>query len=349
VADLDYALPDELIAQAPPPNREDARMLILDRRTSGLRNSRITEIPEALQPGDLLVLNNTRVLPAKFTAIRAGGGKTEGLFLSEYSRGCWNVLLRGSQRLRVGQSLALTGSGGEVVTLTLRASAGRGQWHGEVDADEPAAQILQRLGRAPLPPYIARKRDNPTVDAIDHDRYQTVYAKIPGAVAAPTAGLHFTKDLLGRIRRRGIRITFLTLHVGLGTFKPITVEDLSQHAMHEEYFELTDEAAEAVNDCRRRGGRVVAVGTTSVRALESAASLPGGVVSPGRGTTAIFIYPPYEFRVVDALLTNFHLPKSTLLALVMALAGVDQVRTAYAHAINHRYRFYSYGDAMFVQ
>ena len=349
IEELDYVLPPDLIAQTPAARREDARLLIVDRATSGLRDGSIVDLRELLRPGDLLVLNNTKVLPAKFTARRKTGGAVPGLFVEEDRPGLWRVLLEGSKRLRIGEVLTVEAYKGPPVSLELLARDDGGHWDVRVEAEGSVEQVLERIGQTPLPPYIRRSAADRAADAIDRDRYQTVYAQRPGAVAAPTAGLHLTEPLLDRLRDRGVDIAFVTLHVGLGTFKPITANDLSRHVMHAERYELPQETAEAVKECRRCGGHVVAVGTTTVRVLESSlAANDTRIVRPGRGSTTLLIYPPYQFRVVDALLTNFHLPKSTLLALVMAFAGVERTRRAYAHAVEQRYRFYSFGDAMLV-
>ena len=351
-SELAYELPEALIATKPPPRREDARLLILDPPEAGrpLSDGRIIDLPDLLNPGDLLVLNDTKVIPAKFTARRRTGGRVQGLYIEEDKQGVWLVMLEGSSRLRVGETLTISAGLDNAIALELIDSCGEGQWRVAVDRDGAAEEILDSVGEPPLPPYIQRRRVAPT-DVDDRSRYQTVYARKPGAIAAPTAGLHLTESLLARIRDRGVSIAVVTLHVGVGTFKPIKVDELSNHTMHGERYELPEAAAEAIRACRVRGGRVVAVGTTSVRVLESAPAGAGEArtVASSSGTTHLFIYPPYEFRVVDALLTNFPLPQSTLLALVMTLAGVEPVREAYRHAIKQEYRFYSYGDAMLIQ
>jgi S-adenosylmethionine:tRNA ribosyltransferase-isomerase len=358
LSDLHYHLPEELIARTPAPRRDAARMLRVDRETDALSHHTVADLPNLLEPGDLLVLNNTRVIPARFTARRATGGIVRGLFLDEPQKGVWHVMLEGSRRLRVPEQL--TAGSKDLVRMELAERRDEGHWLVRIDGDEPAAHILDRIGETPLPPYIGRKSDQPDPDSTDRDRYQTVYATNPGAVAAPTAGLHFTQELLSTIQQRGIETTFLTLHVGLGTFKPITANRLADHRMHREWFDLPKSATDAINACRARGGRIVAVGTTSVRVLETAAqdhaasisapaaSTPSPLLEPCCGWTDMFIYPPYRFAVVDALLTNFHLPRSTLLALVMAFAGTSLTRRSYEHAIADRYRFYSYGDAMLI-
>ncbi len=351
LADLDYALPDGLIAQQPLPRRDASRLLVLDRTTGRLHDSRIRELPTLLEAGDLLVLNDTKVLPAKFTARRATGAQMGGLFVREIRSGQWEVMLEKSRRLRVGESLTLTGREQDgPVTLELLESTGPGFWRVGIEAQGPALEILSRVGVTPLPPYIRRQEGGAPNDNEDRSRYQTVYARNPGAIAAPTAGLHLSNEILDEIHARRVETMVVTLHVGVGTFKPIEVANVSQHHMHAEWYELKPEAADAVQRCRRRGGRVVAVGTTSVRVLETAAGGPDArTVQASSGNTALFIFPPYRFRVVDALLTNFHLPKSTLLALVMGFAGVGNTRLAYRHAIEQGYRFYSYGDAMLIR
>ena len=350
VADLEYVLPKTLIAQQPAPQREAARLLALDRASGALRDATIPELPAMLRPGDLLVLNDTKVLPARFRARRRTGGVVDALFIQEESPGRWRLLLRGSRRLHCGESLLVESRNGEQVMLSLVQAVSDGQWIAEVEARGTTEEVLDRIGETPLPPYIRRNPGQPAVDSGDRQRYQTVYARRPGAVAAPTAGLHLSEALLEEIRSRQVETAFVTLHIGPGTFKPIRGAHFANHVMHSESFELPRETAAAVGRCRARGGRVVAVGTTSVRVLEAAACAEPNDrgVRKSRAETDLFIYPPYRFRVVDALLTNFHLPRSTLLALVMAFAGVAGTRRAYRHAIDHKYRFYSYGDAMFV-
>lgn len=345
IRQLDYDLPEELIAQSPPPRRDDSRLLVVNRKLKSFRDATIRDFPLLLNAGDLLVLNNTRVLPARFTAFRATGGRVGGLFLEEERPGCWKVMLEGSRRLRIGEKLRL-GEGSNSVNLALLELLGEGRWKIETGSSEPAAEILERFGQTPLPPYIQRKGSN-DLEQADRERYQTVYARVPGAVAAPTAGLHLSTEILDGIRNHGVSIAFVTLHVGPGTFKPIATERLSDHVMHHERFEIPEETIREYRSCRQRGGRVVAAGTTVVRVLESV--MGQGKETQTRGSTALFIYPPYHLTAIDALLTNFHLPRSTLLALVMAFAGIEFSRQAYRYAIDRRYRFYSYGDAMFIE
>jgi len=392
-ADLEYVLPNELIAQEPAVQREDARLLVVDRAQGTLSDRAIRDLPDLLASNDLLVLNNTEVVPARFRCRRATGGAVNGLFIEDRGTGTWRVMLEGSRRLRVSERLAfVTGQGDresfqfvgseprtsvradsrmrglpahvdqvenaqDMPTLELVERLSEGQWIVRVGSDEPAFSLLKRFGQTPLPPYIKRRgADSAAADVTDRHRYQTIYAQVPGAVAAPTAGLHFTEALLERMRQRGVANACVTLHVGVGTFKPIATKQLADHVMHSEWFDLPNETARAVNACGERGGRVVAVGTTSLRVLESAArnnQSDGSAQenAPLRGYTGwtdLFVYPPYRFRIVDALLTNFHLPQSTLLALVMAFAGVDVTKQAYGHAIENAYRFYSYGDAMLI-
>lgn len=350
LADLDYDLPEGLIAQHPLPRRDDSRLLVLDRASGDLHDSRITCLPDLLRPGDLLVLNDTKVLPAKFTARRQTGGKVRGLFVREEKPGTWRVMLEASGRIRAGETLIVTSGESPDITIHLLQACGGGEWLVGVAAEGTAERILDRIGLTPLPPYIHREDTDRISEHEDRSRYQTVYAERPGAIAAPTAGLHLTDAAIEALRARGVEIARVTLHVGVGTFKPINVNVLSQHVMHAEWYELSAETAESVRTCRARAGRVVAVGTTTVRVLESSAekNADARTVRASSGMTDIFIRPPYEFRVVDELLTNFHLPKSTLIALVMALAGVENIRRAYRHAIEQRYRFYSYGDAMLI-
>jgi len=357
VAELDYTLPGERIAQRPLAERDAARLLVVGRASGELRDLGVRDLPELLWAGDLLVLNNTKVLPAKFHARRRTGGVVPGLFLAEESAGVWRVMLEGSKRLKPSEPLVLDHGPACRIELLLEERLEEGTWRvrvggtcaGRVARECDAARILAVVGETPLPPYIRRDESASTLDRTDRDRYQTVYADRAGAIAAPTAGLHFTDELLERLRERGVETAFVTLHVGVGTFKPIAVEDLSQHRMHTERYELPASTVAAVAACRHRGGRVVAVGTTSVRVLETCADAFDEEPSRDRiGETDIFIYPPCRFRVTDALVTNFHLPRSTLLALVMAFAGTQRIRAAYAHAIENGYRFFSYGDAMMI-
>lgn len=348
VAELDYELPERLIAQVPADRRTDSRLLVLDRATGELLDYRFSDLPQLLQPSDLLVLNNTRVLPAKFRLQRRTGGRIDGLFLHERGVGAWEVMLRNASRLKADEPLDFVGREPSCPWIVrAREHLGHGRWVVSVEPGDGAVEILARVGWSPLPPYIHRSADDSDGDRLDTERYQTVYARQPGAVAAPTAGLHFTGQLLDDLARRGVERVEVTLHVGLGTFSPVTVDDLADHEIHAEWFSLDAAVARRINEHRAAGGRVVAVGTTSVRVLESCVD-PDGRLKPQSGWTRVFCYPPYRFRGVDALLTNFHLPRSTLLALVMAFAGVERVRQAYRHAVAQEHRFFSYGDAMLI-
>jgi len=333
--DFSYDLPEESIAQEPAP-RGESRLLVLNEEGPG-RHRQVGDLPQLLRPGDLLVLNDTRVIPARLFGQRQEGGKTEVLLVEKVGDREWEALVRPGRRARPGTEIAFEGLTAEVVEK-------RADGRHRLRFSEPVEPHLDRLGHVPLPPYI-RRPDRES----DRERYQTVYARHPGAVAAPTAGLHFTADLLEEIAGAGIGIARVTLHVGLGTFKPVSAERVEDHRMESERYEVGEETAEAVQRTRAAGGRIVAVGTTVVRTLESAALAGGGEVRPGRGATELFITPGFRFQAVDVLLTNFHLPRSTLLMLVSAFAGRERVLAAYEEAIREGYRFYSYGDAMLAQ
>jgi len=344
LSQYDYELPRELIAQTPAVCRSDARLLVADRQTGTLDHRHIRDLPEILQPGDCLVLNNTRVVPARLIGRReATGGHWEGLFLESSPDGLWRLMCKTRGKLQPGDRIALWHhEGGEDVVLQLGAKQPDGTWIARPLTAGDAVALLERVGRVPLPPYIRKGRMTPS----DRENYQTVFAQVPGAVAAPTAGLHFTAALLDRLAQQGVESCRLTLHVGPGTFRPITAESLAKHRMHSEWGCIGQEAIDRIEACRRRGGRVVAVGTTSVRVLETAAA--DGTLRPFSGRTDLFIRPPYRFRAVDALLTNFHLPRTTLLVLVRTFGGDELIRRAYDEAIREQYRFYSYGDAMLI-
>lgn len=339
-----YELPPGLIAQTPPATRSDARLMIVDRASQTLQHRHVRDLPEILAPGDCLVLNDTRVVPARLLGRRKlTGGRWEGLFLSAEPSGEWKLLGKTRGKLAPGEVVTLRDAHGEdALELTLRTKLPGGVWLARPNTTEDAWTVLERVGRVPLPHYLAR--GEPT--EADGRRYQTVYARSPGAVAAPTAGLHFTEEMLGELIDRGTFLVRLTLHVGPGTFRPIATAALADHRMHAESGTLTAAAVDRINLCRAAGGRIVAVGTTSVRVLETAAS--DGELRPWSGETDLFIRPPYRFRVVDAMLTNFHLPRTTLLVLVRTFGGDELVMRAYAEAIRERYRFYSYGDAMLI-
>jgi S-adenosylmethionine:tRNA ribosyltransferase-isomerase len=387
----DYTLPEELIAQVPADRRDASRLMVVERDSRQVRHHQFVEFPELLAPGDLLVMNDTRVLPARLIGFRtATGGKWEGLFLREEPEGRWRIIGQTRGRLQPGESITLLpadpsrddhskaassvdGTSPELL-LVLERQADEGAWIVRPQSSQPQSDpirtpvldLLERFGTMPLPHYMHRD-----ARPEDWERYQTTYAARPGAVAAPTAGLHFTPEILERCRERGIATARVTLHVGLGTFRPISVSRLSEHRMHHEWCELPAETVEAIRETKAHGGRVIAVGTTTVRTLEAAvrqSAASGGRESPARtsndvriggltpprspapwrGETDLFIKPPFEFQVVDAMLTNFHLPQSTLLVLVATFAGRERILRAYAEAIEQRYRFYSYGDAMLI-
>jgi S-adenosylmethionine:tRNA ribosyltransferase-isomerase len=336
LADFDYPLPPELIAQEPAPERDGARLLVAERGVP-TRHASVRDLPAVLRAGDLLVLNDTRVIAARVRGRRPTGGRLELLFVRPLADGVWEVLVRGGPR--PAEPVHLPDATGTWV-----AARGDGLWELRVEAGEPVLDWLERVGEVPLPPYI-RRPDGPTVR--DRERYQTVFADARGAVAAPTAGLHLTPALLGALEAAGVASARLTLHVGPATFLPIREDALDDVRLGTERWIVPADTAARVNAARAAGGRIVAVGTTSVRALESAADADGGLRA-GAGETTLFIRPGHRFRCVDALLTNFHLPRSPLLLLVSALAGWGRVRAAYAEAVARRYRFYSYGDAMFL-
>jgi len=358
-ADFDYELPSELIAQAPPPQRDQSRLLVLHRGSSQVQHRLFRDLPEYLRPGDLLVLNNSRVIPARLRGVDAHTeGQFEVLLLEENAINDWWVMLRPGKRARAGTQIIVRDTRGQPTEVRATVLDKNDEGHRRLRfAGTPnIADLLEVLGEVPLPPYIARA-DRSGMEQ-DRQRYQTVFARPPGSVAAPTAGLHFTESLLAEISARGVEVGFLTLHVGLGTFAPVKAETIAGHSMHEERYELSEETARAINAAKAAGRRVIAVGTTTLRVLETLAAQtahpPPATVAAGAGKTRIFIYPPYAFKVVDALLTNFHLPRSTLLMLVSAFAapndirGRDLILSTYAAAIRERYRFFSYGDAMLI-
>lgn len=336
----DFELPEELIAQTPLAERTASRLLALNKRDGSIRHhSAFSEIVEYLQPGDTLVLNDTRVIPARLFGVKEDtGAKAEVLLLKNLGEDRWEALVKPGKKLRTGAVIRF----GEELKATIEQEGEMGGRVLRFSYQGIFNEILDRLGQMPLPPYIKEKLD-------DRERYQTVYSKHEGSAAAPTAGLHFTEELLDEIRNKGVDIAFVTLHVGLGTFRPMSVDRVEDHVMHEEYYVLPQETADLLNATKARGGRIIAVGTTSARTLETVAQkCGGGPVVESSGWTGIFIYPGYTFGLVDALITNFHLPKSTLVMLVSALAGRETILRAYREAVEHRYRFFSFGDAMFI-
>ncbi len=337
---FDFELPIELVAQEPA-ERGTSRMMVLDRGNGSVAHRHVTELPERLRAGDLLLLNDTRVIPARLRAHRATGRRFEVLLLRRVADDLWESLLRPSARARRGDRLVLDDGGAVYPTEAL----GDGRWMLRFDPPLELSR-LDVLGEMPLPPYIDRPDGAAASDRLD---YQTVYASNPGAVAAPTAGLHFTDELLERIRSNGTELAFLTLHVGLGTFRPVQTEEIEDHEMHPEWYHLSESTADAVNRSLDDGRRIVCVGTTTVRALEDALAEGGGVAEPGHAWTQLYITPGYRFQGVGAMLTNFHLPRSTLLMMVSAFAGRERVLEAYAEAVQEGYRFFSYGDAMLIE
>lgn len=337
-SDFYYDLPQELIAQDPLEDRSSSRLMLLDRETGEIRHRIFREIVEELQPGDCLVLNNTKVIPARLYGSRVGtDAKIEVLLLKRKENNIWETLVKPGKKCKPGTRISF-GEGlltGEVVDVVEDGNRLiRFSYQGVFE------EILDQLGQMPLPPYITHQLK-------DKNRYQTVYAKYDGSAAAPTAGLHFTPELLEQIKEKGVKVAEVTLHVGLGTFRPVKVEDVTQHHMHSEFYRIEEEAAQVINETKKNGGRIISVGTTSCRTLESAADEQGRLRA-GSGWTDIFIYPGYSFKLVDALITNFHLPESTLVMLVSALAGKDHIMAAYEEAVKERYRFFSFGDAMFI-
>lgn len=339
VEEFNYALPPSLIAQYPSPQRGETRLMVLHRSHGTIEHQQFFNILTYLRPGDLLVLNNTRVLPARLLGKKETGGKCELLLLPSWNgrQGHWKVLVKGASRIK-GKARIRFDRGIEGNLRMGKDGKGEISFSGQNEI----ADVLQKIGRIPLPPYIKRE-DEP----LDRDRYQTIFAERDGSIAAPTAGLHFTRTLLQSLKDRGVKIAMITLHIGIGTFAPVKVKHVEDHVMEAEWIEISEETVREVEEAKKRGGRVIAVGTTATRALESFANGKGGLKS-GSGMTSLFIYPPYRFLLVDGLVTNFHLPKSTLILLVSAFAGKDLIGKAYKEAIEKRYRFYSYGDAMLI-
>ncbi len=352
-ADFNYELPPELIAQHPASKRDESRLLVLHRKENRVEHRRFPELLEFLRAGDVLVLNNSRVIPARLRGANAkSGGKFEMLLLEENAANDWWAMIRPGKKARIGTQIILHDANGQPTKICATVLAANSECHRRLKfcGTNNLRDKLDSLGEIPLPPYIHRDEKL----AEDKNRYQTVFAKTDGSVAAPTAGLHFTPELLEQIRARGVKICFVTLHVGLGTFLPVKSENLAGHKMHEERFEMGEETVRAVNEAKKSGNRVIAVGTTTVRVLETVAARNAGKLNVYDGKTNIFIFPPFDFKIVDALLTNFHLPCSTLLMLVSAFAAPDEIGgremilSAYAEAVSERYRFFSYGDAMLI-
>lgn len=345
VSDYDYFLPEEQIAQDPLADRSSSKLLVLDKNTGETSHHVFKEIIDYLNPRDCLCINNTKVIPARLIGRKKTGGVVEVLLLKrlEDEKSKWEVLTRPGKKARVGDEIIFGGEGPEDFDLLCRVTKVKedGNRIVEFEYDGIFEEILDKLGQMPLPPYITHRLE-------DKNRYQTVYAKIEGSAAAPTAGLHFTNELLEQIKEKGVKVVSVTLHVGLGTFRPVQVENILDHKMHSEYYEVSEETAKILNETKANGGRIISVGTTSTRTLESVTD-ENGIVHAGSGETQIFIYPGYKFKAIDGLITNFHLPKSTLIMLVSALAGRKNVLNAYKEAVEKKYRFFSFGDAMFIK
>lgn len=337
-SDFYFDLPEELIAQDPLEDRSSSRLLVLNKKTGGIKHKVFKNIKEYLKPGDCLVLNNTKVIPARLIGEKEGtGAKIELLLLKRMEGDVWETLVKPGKKAKPGTRIVF---GGGLLVGEITEVVEEGNRHVKFYYEGIFEEILDQLGQMPLPPYITHQLQ-------DKNRYQTVYAKYEGSAAAPTAGLHFTQELLQELKDMGVEIASVTLHVGLGTFRPVKVDDVTQHHMHSEFYQVLPEEAEKINAAKREGRRVICVGTTSCRTIESAAD-ENGVVQAGSGDTEIFIYPGYQFKVLDCLITNFHLPESTLLMLVSALAGKEHIMDAYNEAVKERYRFFSFGDAMFI-
>ncbi|MFD1030517.1 tRNA preQ1(34) S-adenosylmethionine ribosyltransferase-isomerase QueA [Metaplanococcus flavidus] len=340
VNDFDFQLPEELIAQTPLLDRTSSRLLVMNKESGKVDHKHFRDIIDHLHEGDTLVLNDTRVLPARLMGVKEDtGANIEVLLLKQIEDDVWETLVKPAKKVKIGTIVSF---GEGLLRAECTGILDHGGRHFKMIYDGIFYEILDQLGEMPLPPYIREKLE-------DQDRYQTVFAKERGSAAAPTAGLHFTDELLKEIEGKGVNITFITLHVGLGTFRPVSVESIEDHEMHAEFYRINAETAKLINDTKSRGGRVISVGTTSTRTLESVANKFGGELQEDSGWTDIFIFPGYEFKAIDGLITNFHLPKSTLVMLVSALSNRDHILNAYNEAVNERYRFFSFGDAMFIE
>lgn len=345
ISEFDYELPEELIAQMPADKRENSKMLVLDKEKQTIEHKHFFDITDYLDENCLLVLNNTKVLPARLYGTKDTGAKIEVFLLEAKQDKQWSCLIKPSKRIKPGTIITICE---ELQVKALEKLEDAGEWLVELIYNGNLFDILHRVGNIPLPPYIERKLQSDELKQFDMNRYQTVYAKDEGSVAAPTAGLHFTEDILESLKNKGVDIAYVTLNVGLGTFRPVKCENILEHKMHSETFEITEEAATKITEAKKQGKKIVAVGTTTVRTLETAYQ-KFGCIKACHDHSELFIYPPYEFKVIDELITNFHLPKSTLLMLVSALAGKEFIFKAYQEAIENKYRFFSYGDCMFIQ
>lgn len=340
VDDFDYDLPHELIAQTPIKKRDASRLLVLDHKTGEMQDQHFYDILDQLHAGDAVVMNNSRVLPARLYGVKPDtGGHVEVLLLNNTEGDVWETLVKPAKRIKPGTEIKF---GDGELTATVTEELEHGGRMIEFHYDGIFLEVLEKLGETPLPPYIKEKLDDP-------ERYQTVYAKENGSAAAPTAGLHWTRELLQKVEEKGVKLVYLTLHVGLGTFRPVDEKNIEDHKMHSEFYRLDAQSAQTLNDVRANGGRIIATGTTSIRTLETIGSKFDGEIKPDSGWTDIFIKPGYDWKVVDAFITNFHLPKSTLVMLVASFTGRDTILNAYQHAIEEKYRFFSFGDAMFIK
>ena len=344
VSDYDYDLPEELIAQMPADKRENSKMLVLNRTNKTIKHQHFYDIVDFIDSNTLLILNNTKVLPARLYGTKDTGAKIEVFLLESKNKNEWSCLIRPSKRIKPDTIIKISD---ELSVKAIKRLEDDGEWLVEIICDGDLFEVLHKVGNIPLPPYIERKLQTEDIKNFDMERYQTVYAKDEGSVAAPTAGLHFTTEILDKLKSKGVEIAYVTLNVGLGTFRPVKCENILDHKMHSETFEITKETADIINRAKQNGKKIVAVGTTTVRTLETAYQ-QYGEIKECRSHSELFIYPPYEFKVIDSLITNFHLPKSTLLMLVSALAGKDFIFEAYKEAIENKYRFFSYGDCMLI-
>ena len=344
VSEFDYKLPEELIAQTPSEKRDECRMMVLDKNSQTIEHKHFFDIVDYLDSNSVLVLNNTKVIPARLYGYKETGALIEIFLLKEHENKQWEALIKPAKRVKVGTIVKVA----DCLSVRMLERQDEGKWLVELIYDGLLYEVLDKVGNIPLPPYIERKMSDDERKSLDYERYQTVYAKNEGSVAAPTAGLHFTQEILNKLKAKGVDIIYVNLTVGLGTFRPVKCDNVLDHKMDSEEFEISEEAANAINAAKSAGKKIVAVGTTSVRTLETAFQ-QFGEIKACKSASRLFIYPPYEFKVVDNLITNFHLPKSTLLMLVSALEGKDFIFKAYEQAIKERYKFYSYGDCMLLK
>ncbi|MBQ9688674.1 tRNA preQ1(34) S-adenosylmethionine ribosyltransferase-isomerase QueA [bacterium] len=343
-SDFDYNLPESLIAQYPAQKRSDSKMLVLDKSSQTLKQQHFYNITDYLSENDILVFNNTKVIPARLYGQKETGAKIEVFLLKDLANGIWQVLIKPSKRIHINDKIKIT----DELTVIPQQRQDEGKWIAQLQCDGNIYEILNKVGNIPLPPYIERKMTTQELKELDYERYQTVYAEKEGSVAAPTAGLHFNDEILAELKAKGVTICYVTLNIGLGTFRPVKCDNILNHKMESEEFEISEETAKIITEGKLNGKNIVAVGTTSVRTLETAFA-KFNKITACKSNSELFIYPPYKFNVVDKLITNFHLPKSTLIMLVSAFAGKDFVFEAYRQAVENNYRFYSYGDCMFIR